>query len=150
MLKQFQQAQRIRDVYFKSGSQVPEARFNLTPDTLDIGTTRFALEIDGQPLEYRHGPQQSKALVWPGGSGVGATAVSFEERSGSGPNLQRQGPWAWFRALDAAQVTRDSDTRLAVTFVARDHSIRLLLDAASSRNPFVRDELAGFRCGITQ
>jgi len=150
MLQQFQQAQRIRDVYFKSGSQVPEARFNLTPDTLDVGTTRFALEIDGQPLEYRHGPQQSKALVWPGGSGVGATSVSFEERSGSGPNLHRQGPWAWFRALDAAQVTRDSDTRLGVTFVARDHSIRLLLDAASSRNPFVRDELAGFRCGITQ
>jgi len=149
MLRQFQQAQRIRDVYFKPGSQLPEARFNLTPDTLDVGTTRFALDIDGQPLEYRHGPQQSKAMVWPGGSGVGAATVIFEERGGSGPSLSRQGPWAWFRTLDAAQVTRDSDTRLGVTLIARDHSMRLVLDAASSRNPFVRDELAGFRCGIT-
>lgn len=148
MLRQFQQAQRIRDVYFKPGSQLPEARFNLTPDTLDVATTRFALDIDGQPLEYRHGPQQSKAMVWPGGSGVGAATVIFEERSGSGPSLSRQGPWAWFRTLDAAQITRDSDTRLGVTLVARDHSMRLLLDAASSRNPFVRDELTGFRCGI--
>jgi type VI secretion system protein ImpL len=150
MLRQFQQAQRIRDVYFKGGSQVPEARFNLTPDTLDVGTNRFALEIDEQALEYRHGPQQSRALVWPGGSGIGATSVVFEERSGSGPSFSRQGPWAWFRTLDAAQVTRDSDTRMGVTFVGREHSMRLLLDAASSRNPFVRDEIAGFRCGAAQ
>jgi type VI secretion system protein ImpL len=148
MLKQFQQAQRIRDVYFKPGSQLPEARFNLTPDTLDVGTTRFALDLDGQPLDYRHGPQQSKAMVWPGGGGVGQATVVFEERSGSGPNFSRQGPWAWFRTLDAAQVTRDSDTRMGVTFAAGDHSMRVVLDTASSRNPFVRDELAGFRCGI--
>src|SRR6185295_5341980 len=41
-LQQFQQAQRIRDVYFKTGAQLPEARFNLTPDALDAGATRFA------------------------------------------------------------------------------------------------------------
>jgi len=148
MLKQFQQAQRIRDVYFKPGAQLPEARFNLTPDSLDVGATRFALELDGQPFEYRHGPQQSKAMVWPGSAGVGQTTVLFEERSGSGPNFSKQGPWAWFRALDAAQVARDSDTRMGVTFAAGPHAMRVVLDAASSRNPFVRDELAGFRCGI--
>ncbi len=148
MLKQFQQAQRIRDVYFKPGAQLPEARFNLTPDSLDIGTTRFALDLDGQPFEYRHGPQQSKAMVWPGGAGVGLATVVFEERSGSGPNFAKQGPWAWFRTLDAAQVARDSDTRMGVTFSAGEHAMRVVLDAASSRNPFVRDELAGFRCGI--
>ena len=147
LLQQFQQARRIRDVYFKAGAQLPEARFNLTPDTLDASATRFALDLDGQPFEYRHGPQQSKALVWPGG-GVGQAAVVFEERSGPGTNSVKQGPWAWFRALDQAQVQRSSDTRLAVTFAAGAHSMRVMLDAASIRNPFVQNELAGFRCGV--
>jgi type VI secretion system protein ImpL len=147
LLKQFQQAQRIRDVYFKAGAQLPEARFSLTPDTLDAGATRFAMDIDGQAFEYRHGPQQSKALVWPGGA-VGQAAVVFEERSGTGSNFVRQGPWALFRALDQAQIQRNSDTNLQVTFSAGAHSMRVVLDAASIRNPFTRDELSGFRCGV--
>ena len=148
LLKQFQQAQRIREAYFKAGSQTPEARFNLTPDTLDAATTRFTLNLDGQPFEYRHGPQQSLSMVWPGAGGVGQATIVFEEKSGSGPNVVKQGPWAWFRALDTAQVKRDSDTRMDLTFAAGAHSMHVLLDAASIRNPFVRDELAGFRCGI--
>ena len=148
LLKQFQQAQRIREVYFKSGSQAPEARFNLTPDSLDAAATRFTLNLDGQAFEYRHGPQQSVSMVWPGAGGVGQAAVVFEEKSGSGPSAVKQGPWAWFRALDAAQIKRDSETRLEITFSAGAHSMRTILDAASIRNPFVRDELAGFHCGI--
>jgi type VI secretion system protein ImpL len=148
LLRQFEQAQRIRDLYFKAGAQVPEARFNLTPDTLDAAATRFSLDLDGQPFEYRHGPVQSKTLTWPGGP-VGQATVMFEERGNPGPSLVKQGPWAWFRALDQAQVKRDSDTRAEVTFAAGAHSMRVLLDATSIRNPFVRDEISGFRCGIS-
>jgi type VI secretion system protein ImpL len=147
LLRQFEQAQRIREVYFKAGAQVPEARFNLTPDTLDAGVIRFSLDLDGQSFEYRHGPVQSKPMTWPGAA-VGQAAVTFEERGSPGPGFVKQGPWAWFRALDQAQVKRDSDTRLEVTFAAGPHSMRVLLDATSIRNPFVRDELAGFHCGI--
>jgi type VI secretion system protein ImpL len=149
LLHQFEQAQRIRDIYFKAGTQLPEARFNLTPDALDAGTTRFSLELDGQAFEYRHGPTQSKVLTWPGG-GVGQAAVTFEARGDAGPGFVKQGPWAWFRALDQAQVKKDSDTREEVTFTAAAHSMRVLLDATSIRNPFVRDELSGFRCGLQQ
>jgi len=147
LLRQFEQAQHIRDIYFKAGTQVPEARFNLTPDTLDPAATRFSLDLDGQGFEYRHGPIQSKTMTWPGG-GVGQAVVVFEERTGPGSNFVRQGPWALFRALDQAQLKRDSDTREEVTFSAGAHSMRVLLDATSIRNPFVRDTLSGFRCGI--
>jgi type VI secretion system protein ImpL len=148
LLHQFEQAQRIRDLYFKAGSQAPEARFNLTPDTLDATATRFTLDLDGQAFEYRHGPTQSKALTWPGGV-VGQAALGFEERGNNVPGFVKQGPWAWFRALDQAQVKKDSDTREEVTFSAGAHSMRVVLDATSIRNPFVRDALSGFRCGIT-
>jgi type VI secretion system protein ImpL len=147
LLHQFERAQRIRDIYFKAGTQLPEARFNLTPDALDAAATRFSLELDGQAFEYRHGPTQSKTMTWPGG-GVGQAAVAFEARGDGGPGFVKQGPWAWFRALDQAQVKKDSDTREEVTFSAGVHSMRVLLDATSIRNPFLREELSGFRCGI--
>ena len=47
-----------------------------------------------------------------------------------------------------AQIKRNSDTNLQVTVTAGAHSMRVVLDAASIRNPFTRDELAGFRCGV--
>jgi type VI protein secretion system component VasK len=50
--------------------------------------------------------------------------------------------------LDQAQINRASDTRLGVTFTAGGHSMQVTLDAASIRNPFARDELAGFRCAM--
>jgi type VI secretion system protein ImpL len=147
LLRQFQQAQRIREAYFKPGTQQPEARFNLTADSLDAAATRFTLDLDGQRFEYRHGPTQSLAMTWPGSS-VGQAAIAFEQKTGVGPSSVQQGPWAWFRMLDKAQVQRDSDTRLRISFTAGDRSMRAVLDAASIRNPFIRDELAGFRCAM--
>lgn len=147
LLRQFQQAARIRDVYFKPGTQVPEARFTLTPGSLDAATTRFSLDLDGQQFVYRHGPQQATPMMWPGGA-VGQVAIVFEESGGGGPNIVRQGPWAWFRVIDLAQTKRLSDTRLELTFAAGGHEMRTILDAASVRNPFVRNEVAGFRCAM--
>jgi type VI secretion system protein ImpL len=147
LLRQFQQAARIRDVYFKPGTQLPEARFTLTPASLDAGTTRFSLDLDGQPFVYRHGPQQASPMTWPGGA-VGQAAIVFEESGGAGPNIVKQGPWAWFRLIDLAQTKRVSDTRLELTFSAGGHEMHAILDAASVRNPFVRNEIAGFRCAM--
>ena len=62
------------------------------------------------------------------------------------PGTSRQGPWAWFRLLDQARVERDNDNRLRLTFTAGGRSMRVILDAASSRNPFGTNALAGFSC----
>jgi len=144
MLQQFQRVQRIRDVFFGTGVRSPEARFSLTPETLDASVTRFTLEVDGQPFEYRHGPQQSRSIVWPGPAGQASFA--FEDSSGPIPGIARQGPWAWFRLLDQSQMVHESETRFRVTFSAGGKSMRVALDAASIRNPFGRNEVRGFRC----
>lgn len=146
MLPQFQRVQRIRDVFFGAGARTPEARFSLTPETLDASVTRFTLGVDGQTFEYRHGPAESRSMVWPGAAG--AASFAFEDRSGPIPGLTRQGPWAWFRLLDQAQVAHDSDTRFRITFTAGGKSMRVALDAASIRNPFGRNDVRGFRCAM--
>ena len=66
MLRRFESAQRIRDMYFRPGSQALELRFTVTPAELDAGATRFVLEVDGQSFDYRHGPERNFAATWPG------------------------------------------------------------------------------------
>ncbi len=143
LLAQFQTVQGIREVFFKAGSK-PEARFTLTPDALDAPVSRFTLDVDGQMLEYRHGPVQGMNFSWPGG-GAGHVSVTFE--AGGAPNIAAyQGPWALFRALDQAAIEPRSDTKFSVTFVQGGHSSRVILDATSVRNPFSHKELQSFRC----
>jgi type VI secretion system protein ImpL len=146
MLAQFQRVQRIRELYFGPGARVPEARFNILPDELDASVTRFTLDVDGQPFEYRHGPQQNRAMTWPGSTGQ--ASFNFEDRNGPIPGLAKQGPWAWFRLLEQAQVERNSDNRYRITFSSGGKTMRVILEAASIRNPFGRNELSGFRCGM--
>jgi type VI secretion system protein ImpL len=143
LLGQFQTVQVIREIYFKAGPK-PEIRFNVTPDLLDAAVSRFSLDVDGQVLEYRHGPLQSLTFAWPG-SGAGHATVTFD--AGGAPAIAAfQGPWAWFRALDQAKIEPRSDTRFLVTFSQGGHSSRLVLEATSVRNPFARNELQSFRC----
>lgn len=145
MLERFQAAQRIRDNFFKPGGQTPEVRFTLAADTLDPDSNRFLLELDGQQLEYRHGPLRTVSMSWPGGPG-GQAAITFDSGAGAGVNLPFQGPWAWFRLLEHAQIQSQSDVRYLVSFTTGGHSARLVLEASSIRNPFSHPELLRFKC----
>jgi len=147
MLQQFQRVQRIRDLYFAPGAKGPEARFSLLADSLDGSVARFTLNVDGQSFEYRYESPRSRPMTWPGSAGEAAFA--FEDRGGRPiPGTSFQGPWAWFRLLAQAQVERNSDTRFKVTFGAGGKTMRVIMDAASVRNPFARNELAGFHCAM--
>ncbi|MHB8813472.1 MAG: type VI secretion system membrane subunit TssM [Steroidobacteraceae bacterium] len=146
MLQQFERAQRIRDVFFGTGSQTPQVRFNLLADTLDPTVTAFRMSVDGQSFQYQHGPVRSVSMQWPGSSGQ----ASFEFDSPAGPiaGPAFQGPWALFRLLDQARVESLSGSRYRLTFSAGGKSMSAILDAASIRNPFARNVAAGFRCTL--
>ncbi|MBV8805971.1 MAG: hypothetical protein JO042_13015, partial [Sinobacteraceae bacterium] len=145
LLAQFQAAERVRQVFFKPGGQAPEVRFNVSPDELDDNVERFRLEIDGQAFEYRHGPPKAVSMSWPGGT-VGQAVASFEQRGGAHPQTAFQGPWALFRLLDQASVVPQSDTRVLATFKVNGSQARVLFEAASIRNPIVRQDVIRFRC----
>jgi type VI secretion system protein ImpL len=146
MLQQFQRVQHIRDVYFAPGGKVPEAHFTLAADTLDASVKRFTLTLDGQPFEYHFGPVQNVAVNWPGS--IGEAVFAFEDRSGPIPGASLHGPWALFRLLEQVQTQRDSDRRYRITFSAGGKSMHVILEAASIRNPFGDNALAGFRCSM--
>ncbi len=148
MLRQFEQAQRIRDMFFATGSPTPQVLFTVTPSSLDAGSRQFLLEIDGQNMIDNHGPQRPVKVTWPGVRPVGA--ATFEERGGMRVNILAEGPWAWFRLLDAAQqIQSQTDVSYVVTFAKGGHEARVTLEAASVRNPFGKRDLQQFRCAAT-
>lgn len=142
---QFQHAERIKQTYFGAAAATPEIRFTLTPLYLDNAVTRMVVEIDGQSLEYRHGPQHPVPMTWPGPS-PGQAVLTFETQSGASPNIVVQGPWALFRLLQQATVQPQPDNSFVMTFVLGGNTARIGLLPASSRNPFGRNVLQGFSC----
>ena len=79
LLSQFQNVEEIRQMYFAPGANAPEVRFTLTPESLDAAVRRLVIDIDGQPVEYRHGPPRAVAVQWPGPSpGPGVDPVRGE------------------------------------------------------------------------
>ncbi len=144
LLAQFQAAQRVRDVFFAAGGNKPGVKFTLTPVELDAEATRFSLDVDGHPLEYRHGPVRSVSMQWPGNE-TGDATVQFEPASAAAPAYT--GAWSLFRLLARAQVQPQSDVKFLLTFSAGSLNAKVQLDAASVRNPFAHPEVLKFRCG---
>jgi type VI secretion system protein ImpL len=145
MLRQFELVQGIREHYFGSSGQLPEQQFTLTPGELDASAARLTLQVDGQSVEYRHGPIQSLPARWPGPS-PGSASVTFEDASGARPNLTFEGPWAWFRLLDAASVRSESDVRFTATFQSGGHKGSVIIEPISIRNPYQGSLIRQFRC----
>ena len=54
LLDQFQEARRIRDMFFPPGAKMPDVRFFVTFGNLDAAAQRAVLQIDGQTLDDKH------------------------------------------------------------------------------------------------
>ena len=148
VLRQFQTAQNIREMFFPPGSKMPQVSFTLTVQRLDPSTVLgLRLEIDGKSIGYRHEAPRPHPFAWPGETPRGA-AVTFEERAGVPQNIATSGAWAWFRLLEQGSPRQVTSERFELTFQKAGRSTVITLDAASVRNPFGRRGLLQFRCGV--
>lgn len=147
VLEQFQYAAEIRDAFF-NGNPTPLVQFQITPEALDPKAKSVVLSIDGQNVEFdqRSGQPPPTAVTWPGS--VGAARVTFQpDRKNIESILDRNGPWAWFRLLDAAEVrsTNVSDRKRVIFNVGGRIAI-FQLQSGSVLNPFALPALAKFSC----
>lgn len=147
VLKQFQYAAKIREVFFRGGSDKPSVQFNLKPVYLDPNVSKFTLNMNGQTDVYRHGPMMSKRFMWPGTDGAGRVRLVAESLQGRMSSELKEGTWAWFRILDKARFSGTSSAdRFQVTFNVDGSVMRYELYAQSVDNPFELPELENFRC----
>lgn len=146
VIAQFQKASEIRDSFFLAPG-LPSITFDIKPVALDPNVEQAVVEIEGQPVTYAHGPPQVTSLTWPGPS-RGRTRVAFlPARSDVKNTIQREGPWAWFRLLDTAEVQRTNvSDRNRVIFNLGGRIATFQLRAGSALNPFTISALDGFSC----
>jgi type VI secretion system protein ImpL len=144
-LKQFQYAAKIRDVFFQSGGNLPEVKFELKPVSLDAKASKFWINIDGQELQYRHGPTRLTRLTWPG-KNSGLVRFGFETLDGKQLSDSEEGAWALFKLLDRMKVNASSSNAYLVTFKLGGLIARYELRANSVFNPFAFTELSNFQC----
>jgi type VI secretion system protein ImpL len=150
VLTEIQRAAEIRDAFFSAGT-APQISFQVTPEALDPQARSVALEIDGQTVEFSHSDGQPRpvAVTWPGA--VGLARIGFQPpASNSESSLSRDGPWAWFRLLDAAEVrnTNVSDRKRLIFRVGGRIAI-FQLQSGSVLNPFSLPALTNFSCPKT-
>jgi type VI secretion system protein ImpL len=146
VLAQAQMADDIRQMYFRSGNQ-PEVDFTVQAPLLDPGIGKLEFDVDGQKFTYQPGGATRMAMKWPGPQ-PGHVAVSAWDASGNLlSTFDYQGDWAFFRALQAASLQKQSDLNYVATFNFGGKSARLTIQASNLKNPFLNTEVQRFRCG---
>jgi type VI secretion system protein ImpL len=146
MLAQAQGADRIKQMFFRSGN-VPEVDFTLLTPVLDAGIGKLVINVDGQKYEYQTGGATNIAMKWPGPT-PGTVSISAYDPAGTLlTTFDYHGDWAFFRALQAANLQRESDLRFIASFNFGGHVAKVTIQANNLKNPFLSNALSSFRCG---
>ncbi len=146
-LKQFQQADNIKNTFFRMGKQSPKVSFKLKPISMSPSIVQFAMDIDGQVLTYAHGPVRPVAMKWPGPNNSGQVRIQLLPPLDGYSGLSKDGPWALFRLFDKALITRTSNPTLFImTFNIQGREAKFELQANSAVNPFQLTDLQSFKC----
>ncbi|MEM6939698.1 MAG: type VI secretion system membrane subunit TssM [Pseudomonadota bacterium] len=150
VLLQLQHAAEIRDAFFAGGPQ-PTVSFQITPEALDPKAASVQLTIGSQNIifETRRPNNTPVAVSWPGT--VGLAGVVFQPSLSNGESqLAKDGPWALFRLLDAAEIRRTNvSDRKRIIFNVSGRIAIYQLQSGSVLNPFALPALKKFSCPKT-
>lgn len=144
----FQQAAKIRDVFFAGGARTPTLNFELKVLEMDAGINQLSMDFDGQLFQYAHGPQIPRSVNWPGPLGSNQIRI---ELSGDGVNrksLVVNGPWAVLRLFDLGERRHLQPEKFISTLAIHGHKVVLEITADSVYSPFYLPALEDFRCPI--
>ena len=150
VLKQLQYAAEIREAFFAGGA-TPTIQFQIMPQALDPKAKSVALEIHGSQVNFSHGDRAPTpvSVEWPGAVGLARVVFDPQPRNIESV-LQRDGPWAWFRLLNAAAVRRTNvSDRKRVIFTVGGRIAIFQLQSGSVINPFALPALSKFSCPKT-
>jgi type VI secretion system protein ImpL len=147
VVRSLEKAEEIRRAFFtRSGSL--DVEFALEPLHLSSNKRRSVMNVDGQLVEFSHGPRQSIPLVWPNtlrDSVESRVTLVPTEVNRSPRSISESGPWALFRLLDEADITGVSSSAVEVRFALDKGEVRYRLHAGSNTNPFTQQLLAGYQ-----
>jgi type VI secretion system protein ImpL len=137
----------ITSALYPTGAPEPSVPFkaHIRPTP---GVQAVFLEVDGQKVDYRNGPEEWVSFTWPGpakSSGASLRVRSVDNRE---ETLHRDGEWGLLRLLEAGVVQGDpapSAREFAVAFAMPAVGATVTIDfrPARSENPFFGARSAG-------
>ena len=144
-LGEFQRAQRIREVFFRSGGKTPAMRIEMRLSELEPTLKELVFDLDGQVQKLTTG-SPSISISWP--SQRVASVLKMSTGLGSaGPLFMTEGPWALFRLFDRFQLEPSGvPEKFSLVMNLDGKRARLEVVAASVFNPFQLREIKQFRC----
>lgn len=151
VISQLSQAQKIGDAFFNRKG-ILDVNFSLEPIRLSSNKRRVVVNVDGQFVEYSHGPRHSVGLIWPNTLRDSAQSkmTLVPNQSNSSPrSIVRKGPWSLFRLLDSSEVVggTESSVDYNVKLDKGEFAFRISTDASS--NLFRERMLHSFRLSET-
>ena len=146
VLQSLKQAQQIQKAFFNPKGNL-DVEFSLEALQMSPNKLRSVMNIDGQFVEYTHGPQRSIDLVWPNTlreSAVSKLTLVPSESNSSPRSIMYEGPWAFFRLLDSARVSGSSSTSIDYQFEVDKGDVTYRLRTRDNVNPFTSKLLSSF------
>ena len=142
-------AQVITESLFGRGGRRPEMSFYLYPLPAR-GVSEIMLESNGQSYRYRNGPQEWRRFTWPGDQNtLGARVAGVSRRGQVRDEVKVSGPWALFRLLNQASISRESSSEFVLQWelnggLSDPLVVRYRLRADRQANVFSRRVLSSF------
>lgn len=146
VLQSLKQAQDIQKAFFNPKGNL-NVDFSLEVLQMSPNKRRSVMNIDGQFVEYSHGPQREIDLVWPNTlreSAVSKLTLVPNESNTSPRSIVYEGPWAFFRLLDSARISGRSSTSIDYQFKVDNGDVTYRLHTRNNVNPFTSKLLSSF------
>lgn len=151
VLKQFTNAKKIQEAFFNRKG-ILDVEFSLEPIALSSNQRRSVINVDGQYVEYSHGPHRSIELVWPNTLREGAISklsLVPSKVNESPRGIMIQGPWAFFRLLSQGVVVSSSSTSVDYKFSINGGEVTYRLISEADANPFTSSLFRNFKLART-
>lgn len=146
-LTQLQRGTIIRKMYFANNSKKLMIPFTLVPINLPASISSVEIEINDQVTEDAPGENNLNIFLWPSSHRADMSRVIFELQTGNPIEISQKGPWSWFRLLEKANLRQTTDTKhFELSFDVRDNTIKYVLVAKTTLNPFISGVTDQFRC----
>ncbi|OEE61295.1 type VI secretion protein IcmF [Enterovibrio norvegicus] len=151
VLSQLDAAEAIQSAFFNRKG-VLDVEFTLEPVELSANKRRSVINVDGQYVEYSHGPRKNVGLIWPNtlrDSAISKVTLVPSRTNRSPRSISIQGPWAFFRLLEEAEVVGSTATSVDYRFNIDRGNVLYRLHSEADSNPFTASIFKGFKLSRT-
>ena len=134
-----ERADEITDALFH-GQPDPKVAFNVSLTTVSPIVSEIVFELDGMQRVYKNEKEYWKSFEWPGPAGPSGAAIRIKGAGGLDEELRRDGPWGFWRLLEAGRHTAEKDSdktfRIEWQMSAPPVIIRMQIRPQRQNHPF--------------